>query len=109
MTILDKAAFFAGLKPKAQTVEIEGLGSVRVVELSVAEAESIRDVLKTEEGKGNFGLRVVIRSVRDEDGAALFTDADIDQLRSLQNGKLEKLTDSILKINGFLKDEAAPN
>lgn len=105
----DKSAFFAALKPKVTTVEVEGFGAVRIAQLSVAEVETIRGVATDDAAKKEIGLRFVEYAVVDDDGARVFTDDDLDQLRASSNEAIEALATAVLKQNGLLKDDAAPN
>lgn len=105
----DKSAFFAALKPKTSEAAVEGFGTVRVAQLSVSEVEEIRKVATNDEAKKEIGLRFVLAAVVDDDGSRVFSDDDLAQLRASNNGAIESLATAVLKLNGLLKDEAAPN
>jgi hypothetical protein len=102
----DKAALFAALKPKAAEVTVDGVGAVRIAQLSVAEVEAIRKLTEKDEAKKDLGLRFVIKAVVDEDGQPLFADSDLEDLRATSNTAMEALATEVLKHNGLLKDEA---
>jgi hypothetical protein len=105
----DKSAFFAALKPKTTDYTVDGFGAVHIAQLSVAEVEAIRNAAKTEDAKKEIGLRFIVLAVLDDDGNRVFSDADLDQLRASSNESIEALATAVLKLNGLLKDEAAPN
>lgn len=105
----DKSAFFAALKPKTSDVAVDGFGTVRIAQLSVAEVEAIRKVATNDDAKKEIGLRFVVCAVVDDDGSRVFSDDDLDQLRASSNEAIEALATAVLKLNGLLKDEAAPN
>jgi hypothetical protein len=109
MSAIDKAALFAAIKPKTAEVNVGGFGAVRIAQLSVSEVEAIRGTMKNDEAKKEIGLRFIIRSVVNEDGSQVFADEDIEQLRGASNAAVEELAASVLKLNGLMKDEAAPN
>lgn len=105
----DKSAFFAALKPKVSDVTVEGFGAVHIAQLSVLEVEAIRGVATDDAAKKEIGLRFVVYAVVDDDGARVFSDDDLDQLRASSNEAIESLATAVLKLNGLLKDETAPN
>lgn len=103
----DKNALLAALKPKTQTVAVDGFGNVNAKQLSVAEVNGIRAKLK-DAGDSNdaFGLNLVVLSFVDDEGAAIFTDDDMSALSASSNSAMESLVTVALELNGFKKAEA---
>lgn len=106
----DKSAFFAAIKPKTSDYTVDGFGAVHIAQLSVTEVEAIRGGVATDDAaKKEIGLRFVVYAVVDDDGARVFSDDDLDQLRASSNESIEALAAAVLKLNGLLKDDTAPN
>jgi hypothetical protein len=99
----DKAALLAAMKPKTAQLSIDGFGDVGIMQLSVAEVEELRSVLKKDDKTDQFGLSMVILSVVDSDGNRVFTDDDLPALRSASNAVMDALVGKTLEINGFKK------
>ncbi|HEY3432550.1 MAG TPA: hypothetical protein VGK09_08380 [Rhodocyclaceae bacterium] len=89
----------AGLQPKMDVVPVPGLGKVRLRELSAPEVVAIRDTTKAK--KDDFGFYLVIRSVVDESGAAIFADEDLASLQGSGQNSIGKLVSAVMKHNGF--------
>ncbi|MGI4849320.1 MAG: hypothetical protein ACRYGK_14445 [Janthinobacterium lividum] len=102
----DKASLFAALKPKTSAVPVEGFGDVQIKQLAVSEVEAIRAQLKKDNDNDSFGLRLLTASVFDDDGAAVFSEADLPEIRASSNEAIEKLVTGVLELNGFRKADA---
>lgn len=104
--MFDKAALFAALKPKTSKVTIDGFGELTLRQLSVAEVESVRAKLKDDKESNRFGIGMVVMSVIDDDGVAVFSDADVPELIASGNAAIDILVSQTLTLNGFIKAEA---
>lgn len=103
----NKSALLAALKPKMSSVEIDGFGLVNIKQLAVTEVDSVRAKLKQDKDKDeSFGLRLVILSVFDDEGAPAFNDDDLPEIKASSNEAVEKLVAKVLELNGFRKAEA---
>jgi hypothetical protein len=98
-----RAALLSAIAPVISDVPIDGLGTVRIKQLSVAETDAAR----AQSGAGtnasgtDFSLGLVACAVVDEDGKALFGLDDLTPLRASAGQKINKLVDAVLKVNGF--------
>ena len=109
MSTFDKKALLAALKPKTQTISIEGFGDLSIMQLTNRQVETLRADLKKTDAIDEFGLRLVQLSVIDDAGERVFTDADIAELQASSNAAIDLLVTSALQLNGFTKAEAAKN
>ena len=106
----NKSALLAALKPKTQTLAIEGFGDVGIVQLTVLQVDTLRTTLDKEGKSDQFGLRMVQLSVVDpEDGAQVFTEDDLVSLQASSNLAVDVLVLKTLEANGFKKAEDAKN
>jgi hypothetical protein len=103
MSNFNKSNFLAAIKPKAQPFDVEGFGPVSISQLTVAEVENLRAGMKNDGNTDQFGLRLVLMAVVDEDGAHVFDDTDLPALQSSANATLESLVGKALEVNGFKK------
>lgn len=99
----DKAALLVALQPKTTSLTIDGFGDVGIMQLSVAEVEGLRFALKSDDKTDQFGLNMVMLSVVDSDGARVFTNADMQALKSASNAVMDVLVGKTLEVNGFKK------
>lgn len=109
---MDKQALLAALAPVRTAVAVEGFGDVQVKQLTVAEADAVRGSLKADEQQpSEFGLKLLVASVIDDTGAAVFTADDLTALQSAASSKVDVLMKAVLKANGFDKSagDAAGN
>lgn len=112
---IDKAALLAALKPKAQPFEVEGLGTVGIVQLTVGEVEELRASIKTSPAEKadaksyDFGLGLLVACVVDDDGVRMFDVGDIPALVASNQALVDKLVEKALVVNGFKKAEAEKN
>lgn len=115
--MIDKALFFAALKPKSEPFEIKGLGTVQIAQLSVGQVETLRadvDSRKptdaTAKSKGyDFGLCLLCACVQDENGINVFTGADVDALVACEQSAVEALITQCLTVNNFIASPDAKN
>lgn len=105
----NKIALLEALKPKVEQVEVSGFGTVGIVQLTVGGVEAIRTSLKKEDKADQFGLRLVLLSVVDEDGACVFDEADLPGLMASSNAAMDALVAKTLEVNGFKKAVDAKN
>lgn len=87
-----------------QEIQIpEWEGSVWVRSLTVGERDQIDSEFNAARSKGrtpdNLRARMIIKGCCDEAGQPLFTEADLQEINKLPATTLEKIFDSILKIN----------
>ena len=109
MTKFDKSGLFAALKPKVETVIIEGFGNLAIGQLTVDQVEALRADLKKTDKVDDFGLRLVQLSVLDNEGNRVFDDADLAMLHTSSNSAMDSLVSEALRVNGFRKAADAKN
>lgn len=97
------------LAVKTEEVPVDGFGLVRLRQITAGEAETLRSLKAghEEEARKEFAYRLLVRSVFDAQDQAIFSDDDIDLLRNSSDAGLQQLTVAVLKLNGYLKDEAS--
>ena len=103
MSGFDKSALFAALKPKMQTVTLEGFGELSVMQLSVRQVEALRADVKKDDTTDNFSLRLVQLCVFDAQGQQVFDAADITAMQDFSNSGMDELVNHALIVNGFQK------
>lgn len=105
---MDKLALLAALAPRVVDVNVDGIGTVKVRELSAPEVVSIRDACKSD--KDDFGFRLVVAAVQDETGAPMFTIDDLPSLRSAAQSRIGDLVARVMEANGFqMREVGAKN
>lgn len=105
----DKSAFFAATKPKVEQVNVDGFGAVNLAQLNVADVDALRKSLNASNESDKFGLRMLLLSVVDDDGARVFGDDDLPSLEAASNSAIEALVGKTLEVNGFRKAADAKN
>jgi hypothetical protein len=105
----DKKALFAAIKPKTDSVTIEGFGEVSIKQLTVSEVEDLRATIKDGDKSNKFAMSMVLASVVDEEGALVFDEADRAELESSSNAPIDRLVAKALEVNGFKKVPEAKN
>lgn len=108
--VLDtRSALLSAIAPVISDVSIDGLGVVRIKQLSVAETDAARAHSSTgTTSNSDFSLGLVACAVVDEDGKALFSLDDLTPLRTASGQQINKLVDAVLKVNGYrTADEGA--
>lgn len=108
-TKFNKSALLAALKPKTESVNVDGFGQVGVIQLTVAEVDTLRASLKKEDKADQFGLRLVLISVVDTDGNRVFDESDLPGLQGSSNAAMDGLVAKTLEANGFKKAAEAKN
>lgn len=103
---IDRATLLAALKANIQTINVTGIGEVKVAELTVAEMDELRALVKADAQDDSFGLFVAIRSIKEDGGAPMFTDADMAELRADSNTRVQALVTAALTANGLIVAEA---
>ena len=106
MTI-DKAALLQSLVPTVQPVTVDGMPPLWCRQISVADSAQVRQASKDAAGP-EFGLRLLVTAICDETGAPVFTADDLPALRTAADGKISKLVEAALLVNGYTK-AAGPN
>ena len=91
----------AALAPTTSTIDVEGFGPQRIKQLTVAENDAVRKLVTADSPPSEFGLRLLVESVVDEQGTAVFTFADLPALQASSGTKIDGLIKQVLAINGF--------
>lgn len=115
--MIDKASFFAALRPQAQPFDMKGLGTVYIAQLTVGEVDGLREfvasrapAVETDKPKSYaFGLCLVSACVQDANGVKLLDNADIDQLVASEQSAVEALVTQCLIVNKFIDGPAEKN
>ena len=94
----DRAAVLAALLPREETIELGGRA------LTVRELAHAADVLAMADNE-DLSLKLLVRSVYAEDGALLFTDADIPALKRAGMMRLKPLVDMVQRVNGWSAED----
>lgn len=105
----DKKAFIASIQPKTKTVQVDGFGPVLLKQLTLQESDALRVGLSKDDKSSEFGLRLVVASVVDENGERVFADSEIDTLRSTSEAGITKLMDEVMVLNNYRKAPAEKN
>jgi hypothetical protein len=87
----------ARAKCKTETIEVEGLGAIRLRQLSTGKSVKLRRVADKEE----FSALLFIESVVDENDNALFTEADIPEINELPMAAVTQIIRAISELNQF--------
>lgn len=103
---MNKSALLAALTPVVKEVTLEGVGPIRLRQLSVNEVTAAREADAS--GKVEFGLRLVTASVVDDAGQALLSVDDLTELRKASHVAMDAIVAEVLKLNGFVLEGAAP-
>lgn len=98
---LDKSAILNLLKPQIVKKSVKGFGDVALIELSAPEVTSLREACKDEATKADFGFRMVIASVVDEEGNRAFKEEDLPELRLAAQSRIGELVAAVMEVNGF--------
>jgi hypothetical protein len=99
--MLNREQFFAAVPPpKAEDVEVPGMGVVRVRTLTAGERCKLEDASR---GKGveGFRARIVVASVVGEDGKPLFGYEDVQRLSDTPAYVLEPIVDAAVRLNAM--------
>ena len=102
---LDKIALLAALQAAVTTVAIDGMGEIKLRQISVGDNDAIRIAAKKDAAASEFGLRLVLACVVDDAGAALLTPDDLEALRTSAGTKVDKLVEAVLLHNGYVKPD----
>ncbi|MCM8596653.1 hypothetical protein [Accumulibacter sp.] len=107
---LDKSALLAIFAPKIVDREVPGIGLVRLRELSAPEVSDLREACRTEKEKADFGFRLVLAAVVDDDGKPIFSADDLPTLRGAAQSRIGELVTAVMAVNGFsVAGDAARN
>ncbi len=98
---LDKSSILNLLKPQILKKPVKGFGEINLIELSAPQVTALRDACKDEETKADFGFRMVIASVVDDQGTPVFKDADLPELRTSAQSRIGELVSAVMEANGF--------
>lgn len=106
MTLLNKAGFIAGAKKlKTKDVEVPGLGTVRVRQLTARQRDiHEQSVYAAREKSGadpEFRARVVAMGVIGEDDKRLFKDEDIQEVSTFGADIIDLLYDEVAGLSGI--------
>ena len=99
---IGRSEFLEAAKTDYSVVAVDGLGDVRLRNLSAIEVEEMR---VDADNPLSFGLRAIIASVVDDAGEPVLQADDFDQLGRLPLPVIETLITEISTINGFGADE----
>lgn len=106
--MLTRDSFFAPRELPRHELPIADLGgSVYVRTLTAGEFLALQE--RIDGDKANAFAHWIINGITDEQGHALFSDADIDRLRDLPIGLVERMTAAVQKHNFVTKDTAKGN
>ena len=113
--MFDKEALFEMYRPRTDSIDMDGFDGVFVKQLSEREMERIRKesgISPEKKNDGNdtagndlFGTKMIVASVVDREGNQVFNDDDIDRMRDCANTLIHSLTQKVLRLNGFIKDD----
>lgn len=107
---LDKSSILNLLKPQIIKKTVSGFGEINLVELSAPQVTALRDACKDEATKADFGFRMVISSVVDDQGEPLFKEADLPELRASAQSRIGELVSAVMDANGFsISNDAVKN
>lgn len=107
---LDKAALLALFAPKIIDKPVEGIGNVRLRELSAPEVSAIREACTPEDRRADFGLLLLIAALVDDAGAPVFTADDLPSIRGSAQVRISELVGVVMEVNGFrIKEDAVKN
>jgi hypothetical protein len=104
MMMFDKDLFFTALKPKVESVDLPGFGSLNLRELTTVEVEETRKKIQTNPADDFFGLELLSLSLVDEEGNAALSPEDVEQLKKSSHKAIDTLVSKTLEINGFSRD-----
>lgn len=106
---MNKAQILAPKPPKSEPVEVpEWGGTVNVVCMSAIERDGMDvELFNMPDGEGmtNFRARVLVRAVRDENGARIFEDTDAEALGQQPNDVILRLYAVAKRLNGLNTSE----
>ncbi|MBC3811331.1 hypothetical protein [Undibacterium aquatile] len=105
----DKKALFNAILPKTKLVPVDGFGDVIVKQLDTEETDSIRAILKEHGDNAQFRFEMLVLSVVDDKGKAIFNTKDIPALKKSANAPIDSLITEVLKLNGFYKEATVKN
>lgn len=112
MALLSKDQILAAEDLVTEDVEVpEWGGTVRVRMMTGAERDSFEDSLTQTKGKNvktnlaNLRARLVARTVVDEDGKRLFTDAEAGVLGQKSAAALDRVFEAARKLNGMTEKD----
>lgn len=114
MTYLSRDDIFALIFQRKE-VEVEGLGTVLIRELSAAEQEGYARSVLSSDGKPDISkakamnAKLISMACIDTEGKQLFTQADINKLNLLPGGPIKALGQEILRLSGMLGDDPIGN
>lgn len=96
---------FAGLGLKRETVEVDGVGTVYVQEMSLSARDAFETAWAQPGGKANQRALLLIATVCDESGAPVFAGSDLETVRRLPAAVMEPVVEAAMKLNGLLESD----
>lgn len=96
------AELAAALQAREETIEFAGQ------KLLVRELETAADVAAFQQAE-DLQLKLVVRCVFDLQGAPVFTDEDIPELRRTSKKRFAPLLAAVNRVNGFDVDDSTKN
>jgi hypothetical protein len=103
-----RAALLASRPLKFEDVTIEGVGTIRIRELKATERDAFEQMVTRTSAKGqqtvvteNLRVRLIQLAAIDENGAQLFTQADIPQLGQLSAAVIGQWFDVASRLSGL--------
>jgi hypothetical protein len=98
--MLTKEQIFAARDLQTEDVDVpEWGGTVRVSVMSGKTREALMDLLQAPQATSRFQALVLASTVVDENGAPVFVESDIEQLRDKSTDVLVRLVDVAMRIN----------
>ena len=98
--MLTKEQIFAARDLQTEDVDVaEWGGSVRISVMSGRTREALMDVLQEPQAISRFQALVLASTIVGDDGAAVFSEGDIEQLRDKSPDVLVRLVDVAMRLN----------
>lgn len=99
-----KSKLFAALAPRTTDHPVDGFGTIKLRELTVAENDAIAAKVKAmgeAAGSSELGLQLLLASAVNDDGTPMLTEAeDLPELRKSAGQRVQTLVLKVLEING---------
>ncbi len=102
---MDRETFLKPITLKTNTITVEEIGRVTVQEMSQSEGAKF-EVFNQDCDPTDRKLKLITLCLVSDEGNRFLTEADFPQLREMPFNVINKLAFEIMRINGFLEDEA---
>ena len=101
----------ANQPPRIEIIEVEGLGSVGVLTMSIGQREAMHnrwsELKKEDDSKAGFGALLLQATVCDDNADLVLATLPIDEINKLPVATVEPLLEKAMQLNGFSKKEPA--